>query len=378
MAKVRLEQLRKTFGHGDVIAELNVTVEDRELFMIVGPSGCGKSTLLHMIAGLESPTEGRIVFDDQEVTAMPPRERDVGLVFQNYALYPHMTVADNLAFPLRVSRRHTAAGRTGIETDVRRVAARLGIEELLHRRPRELSGGQQQRVALGRAIIRNPRVLLLDEPLSNLDPPLRAAMRAELRRLHDEVGLTMIYVTHDQAEAMTVADRVAVLERGRLRQVGAPRELYEKPANGFVAGFIGYPPMNLLKAHITQGCAVAGSIRVPLSPAVGTPAEKAWVTVGLRPEEVDVAECPAAGGPHRPGRDQMTGLIRQSEHAEGRTWVTVEFKGAGGPVTLVGLADRGFRGRPGDSATVSLARVLPHCFDLGTGERMAAGEDRRA
>src|SRR5512139_4113632 len=227
MAEVRLEGLRKRFDGPDIVRGLTVTIRDGEFFAVVGPSGCGKSTLLHLLAGLESPTAGRILFDGRDVTTLAPQHRDVALVFQSYALYPHMTVEENLAFPLRVGPRRGRLDRAGIAGEVRRIAELLGLTELLNRRPRELSGGQRQRVALGRALIRKPQVFLLDEPLSNLDARLRTGMRAELRRLHDQLKITMIYVTHDQTEAMTLADRVAVLHDGALAQVGTPKELYD-------------------------------------------------------------------------------------------------------------------------------------------------------
>ena len=226
MAEVILEAPRKRIGRLDVLPGLSLRIHDGEFFTLVGPSGSGKSTLLHLIAGLESPTAGRILFDTRDVTRLTPRERDVAVVFQSYALYPHMTVAQNLAFPLNVVPRHLRRTRTEIEDEVARVADVLGLTPLLSRHPRQLSGGQRQRVALGRALIRQPRVFLLDEPLSNLDAQLRAEMRTELRRLHDELRVTMIYVTHDQTEAMTLADRVSLLDRVRVQQVGSPEELY--------------------------------------------------------------------------------------------------------------------------------------------------------
>jgi multiple sugar transport system ATP-binding protein len=368
MAEVRLERIRKRLGAVEVISDLSLTVHDGELFTLVGPSGCGKSTVLHLIAGLEPPSTGQIYFDEEDVTARAPRERDVALVFQNYALYPHMTVADNLAFPLRVS------GRTAdVHTEVHRVAETLGLEALLDRRPRELSGGQRQRVALGRAIIRKPRVFLLDEPLSNLDAQLRSGMRAELRRLHDELGITMIYVTHDQTEAMTMADRLAVLKGGRVQQVGTPKDVYDRPANLFVAGFMGQPAMNLLKAAIVGSCVVAEPIRLPL-PAHLTLSEQE-VMLGLRPEEIRVGRVEMEAS--QTGRSTH-GRIALVEPAAGQTWITVELSWTGQPVSIVGLGEPGLKMRSGESVPVSFSGVMPHFFDMQTGQRLGAPSPTRA
>jgi multiple sugar transport system ATP-binding protein len=363
MAEVRLEGLRKVVGGFEILAGITLTVRDGELFTIVGPSGCGKSTLLHLIAGLERPTAGRLLFDGQDVTSWEPRERDVALVFQSYALYPHMTVADNLAFPLRVAPRRSRPDRAAREREVRRVAGLLGLEPLLDRRPGELSGGQRQRVALGRALIRRPRVFLLDEPLSNLDAQLRADMRAELRRLHDREGITMIYVTHDQTEAMTLADRLAVLRDGRLQQVGTPRDLYEAPDNAFVAGFIGYPSMNLLPARLARGRIVAGPLQLPcpadLAAASGLH-EGAAVTLGLRPEDLRVSvPVPPAGA--------TTGLVRLVEPMGGQTWVTLELETG---CVLVGRGDKECSAKPGARASLWIETMSPHLFDAGTGLRL--------
>ncbi len=368
MAEVRLEDVSKRYGRTDVIAGLTLTVRDGELFTIVGPSGCGKSTLLHLIAGLDTPTEGRILFDGRDVTEMPPRARDIALVFQSYALYPHMTVAENLAFPLRVAKHRTGRSREEIAAEVRRVADLLGIATVLERRPRELSGGQRQRVALGRALIRRPRVFLLDEPLSNLDAQLRAGMRAELRKLHDDVKSTMIYVTHDQTEAMTLADRLAVLDRGRLQQIGTPRDLYDKPANRFVAGFIGSPPMNLLNAHIEDGEVRAGSIRLRLPHPAGPRAATTPVTLGIRPEHARVRPADDAGG-----CGGLAGTVRLSELAGSQLWVSVELRGHDPGTILVGLADATAQLQPGDRVTVRLDQATPHFFDAETGARIDFG-----
>lgn len=365
MAEVRLENVSKRYGRTDVITGLTLTVRDGELFTIVGPSGCGKSTLLHLIAGLDTPTEGRILFDGWDVTEMPPRARDVALVFQSYALYPHMTVAENLAFPLRVATRRIRRSREEIAAEVRRVADLLGLAAVLDRRPRELSGGQRQRVALGRALIRRPRVFLLDEPLSNLDAQLRAGMRAELRKLHDDVKTTMIYVTHDQTEAMTLADRLAVLDRGRLQQIGTPRDLYDKPANRFVAGFIGSPPMNLLNAHIQDDEVRAGSIRLRLPRPIASRSATTPVTLGIRPEHTRVRPIDAVGD-----GGGIAGIVRLTELAGSQLWVSVDLSGHETETILIGLADATARLRPGDRVAISLAEAMFHLFDAETGERI--------
>jgi len=374
MAEVRLEGLSKHYGGVDVIRGLTLTIRDGEFFALVGPSGCGKSTLLHLLAGLAAPSAGRILFDGLDVTLLEPRGRDVAVVFQSYALYPHMTVGENLAFPLRVA----GMDRRRMRDEVRGVARRLGLEPLLQRRPKELSGGQRQRVALGRALIRTPRVFLLDEPLSNLDAPLRASMRVELRRLHDELGITMIYVTHDHTEAMTLGDRLAVMDRGTVRQVGTPQDIYHFPADQFVASFIGYPPINLLDARVEAGQVVAGGIRLPLS-AEGTLTvqDGSRVRLGIRPAEVRVTEASASddetrsGQRDRPGRE-TAGIVRLVEPTGGQIWVTVEVRDGEGSQTLVGLADAGYRGRPGMPAAVTVEEATPHLFDLETGGPLSA------
>ena len=389
MAEVRLEGLQRRVGSVEIIPDLTLTVHDGEFFTLVGPSGCGKSTLLHMIAGLDCPTSGRILFDGREVTGLAPRERDVALVFQNYALYPHMTVAENLAFPLRVGARAGTPSTDSIQCEVRAVARQLALESLLERRPRELSGGQRQRVALGRALIRRPSVFLLDEPLSNLDAQLRSGMRTELRRLHDELGITMIYVTHDQTEAMTLSDRLGVLDHGRLQQVGTPQDVYDRPRTAFVAGFIGHPSMNTLDAHIEGDQAVAGSIRmpIPMEVVLETGSE---VTIGVRPEEIVVDNRLAEGFARDVGRasghhagqhdgQPLTGTVRLVEPTGGQVWVTCEVgqretaaEPRYGAPTLIGLAGKQFKGRPGDQVAVSLAGARPHFFDATTGRRLGS------
>jgi ABC-type sugar transport system ATPase subunit len=284
MARVELEHVDKTFPDGTrAAADVTLQIADSELLVLVGPSGCGKSTVLRLVAGLETATAGTIRIGDRVVNDVRPQERNVAMVFQDYALYPHMTTRRNLEFPLRMRRQR----RSEIDRSVARVAALLEIGHLLDRLPRQLSGGQRQRVAMGRALVREPAASLLDEPLSNLDPRLRVQVRAEIQDLQARTRTTMLYVTHDQVEAMTLGHRVAVMDSGRLQQVATPRQLYAAPANTMVAGFIGNPPMNLLPACLGDGPALRiGRGTVPL-PDVPADFGDGW-TVGLRPEALDI------------------------------------------------------------------------------------------
>ncbi|MFL5860497.1 MAG: ABC transporter ATP-binding protein, partial [Solirubrobacteraceae bacterium] len=268
----------KRYPNGYVASrDLSLEIRDGEFLVLVGPSGSGKSTVLRMIAGLEKPTAGAIRIGDRLVNEVSARDRDIAMVFQNYALYPHMTVARNLAYPLRQRR----IARPEVARRVNEVAQMLGLQDLMKRRPGQLSGGQRQRVAMGRALVREPEVFLLDEPLSNLDAKLRVQMRAALKRLHGRLGITTVYVTHDQVEAMTLGDRIAVLSDGKLQQLGAPQDVYDRPDNMFVAGFIGSPAMNLLRGRVRAGTATAGDLVVP---APGVP--DCEVFVGVRPESL--------------------------------------------------------------------------------------------
>ena len=307
MAGVSFKKVTKIFGK-DVRAvdDLNLDVTDKEFMVLVGPSGCGKTTALRMVAGLEEATDGDIVIGENVVNDVPPKDRDIAMVFQNYALYPHMNVYDNIAFGLRLRElksffwqlAHMSEARRireDIDKRVRDVAKMLGIEHLLARRPKELSGGQRQRVALGRAIVRKPKVFLMDEPLSNLDAKLRIQTRAELIRLHRSLGITTIYVTHDQVEAMTMGQRIAVMKDGVLQQCDRPETVYTRPANKFVAGFIGSPPMNFLDAKVIRNGKLmvdAGELKFPLPdshPAKALTGKQ--VTVGIRPEAIFDSEC---------------------------------------------------------------------------------------
>ncbi len=248
MSDIRVENLVKRFDKTLAVNGVSLDIDDGEFVVLLGPSGCGKTTTLRCIAGLETPDEGYIYIDGNVVNSLPPKDRDIAMVFQNYALYPHMTVYDNMAFPLRMRK----LPKNEIDRRVKEAARLLNIQHLLNRRPKQLSGGEQQRVALGRAIVRQPKAFLMDEPLSNLDAKLRVYMRAELKRLQKDLKITTVYVTHDQAEAMAMADRIAVMNRGRIQQYDVPTEIYNKPANTFVGGFIGSPPMNMIKALVTE------------------------------------------------------------------------------------------------------------------------------
>ncbi|MGD0980361.1 MAG: sn-glycerol-3-phosphate ABC transporter ATP-binding protein UgpC [Solirubrobacteraceae bacterium] len=267
------------------VDRLNLTVGDGEFLVLVGPSGCGKTTSLRMLAGLEEVDEGEIFIDEKSVVSLPPRSRDIAMVFQNYALYPHMNVSDNMAFALKIAKLK----KSEIETRVREAAKILDLEEYLDRKPGQLSGGQRQRVAMGRAIVRQPRVFLMDEPLSNLDAKLRVATRTQIAALQRRLGITTVYVTHDQVEAMTMGDRVAVMKDGVLQQVDEPRVLYDEPVNAFVAGFIGSPAMNLIEGTVGNDGVTIGSTVVPIPRALLTAAGDGAVTVGLRPETLTLA-----------------------------------------------------------------------------------------
>ncbi|MEP9389871.1 sn-glycerol-3-phosphate ABC transporter ATP-binding protein UgpC [Mesorhizobium sp. KR9-304] len=282
-AKIELRDVRKSFGSVNVIHGLDLTIEGGEFVVFVGPSGCGKSTLLRMVAGLEDVTSGDIFIAGRDVTDLDPSKRGIAMVFQSYALYPHMSVRENLAFGLEMAK--TPADE--IERQVNAAAETLKIVPLLERRPGQLSGGQRQRVAIGRAIVRKPLAFLFDEPLSNLDAELRVSMRIEIARLHRELGNTMIYVTHDQTEAMTLADRIVVLRDGRIEQVGTPREVYEDPNNLFVAGFIGSPRMNIVDAVYMSGDRIGiGGATIPLSHPVAGATEGETIKLGIRPEHL--------------------------------------------------------------------------------------------
>lgn len=297
MAQIRIEDVSKAFGAVVVLNGVSLSVEDGEFIVFVGPSGCGKTTLLRTIAGLEKLSGGRIIIGDDDVTIWPPARRGVAMVFQSYALYPHMTVGENIAFGLKVAK----VPQDEINTRLLEAASMLQIKHLLDRKPKELSGGQRQRVAIGRSIVRQPRAFLFDEPLSNLDAELRVQMRAELVGLHERLGSTMVYVTHDQVEAMTMADRIVVLNNGRIEQIGAPLELYRQPQNLFVAGFIGSPKMNFLKVPVTDVSSEGVTVQLPGEVSVTVPVSGGGlsrgdeVDLGVRPEHLLMGKAAANG-----------------------------------------------------------------------------------
>ena len=326
MSTVDLIHIEKHFDRVPAVIDLSLAIEEGELLVLVGPSGSGKSTVLRMIAGLEEPSGGEIQIDGRRVNEVSPRNRDLAMVFQSYALYPHMTVRQNLGFALKLRRLPKAE----VAARVNEAAASLGIDMLLDRKPAALSGGQRQRVALGRALVRKPRVFLFDEPLSNLDAKLRNQTRAELASLHKRLSATMIYVTHDQVEAMTLGDRIAVMDQGRLMQVDRPLVLYERPANRFVAGFIGSPGMNWLEGEVDNGGVFrAGNLAFPLPPAIAaSPAARGPVACGLRPEAMRLAVWSGDGTP-TPGEPRLKGVLRLVERLGAETFFHVEVENAG-------------------------------------------------
>jgi len=321
MAEVECRSLTKRYGHVVAVDRLDLAIRDREFLVLLGPSGCGKTTTLNMIAGLEEATDGQLLFDGRDVTFVPPHRREVAMVFQSYALYPNKTVFENIAFPLRL-RRHPVAE---IEPAVREVAAQLEIEHLLDRRPDQLSGGQRQRVALGRAIVRKPAVFLMDEPLSNLDAGLRISMRSLIKRLHQSLGTTFVYVTHDQAEAMTLADRIVVMRGGLVQQLDSPAGIYDRPRNLFVASFLGSPPINQIPAHVQAApdgslrLALGGGQTLPVPTHAATLVEAGQdVVVGLRPEDVVPAPAAPPGDPRLSGVVELVSPLGSENHLEVR------------------------------------------------------------
>ena len=351
MATVSLRSIRKSFGDVEVIKGVDLDIEDREFAVFVGPSGCGKSTLLRMIAGLEEITSGDCVIDGDRVNDVSPDERGLAMVFQSYALYPHMSVRDNMAFSLRLAGVGKAE-RYGI---VDKAAHILQLEELLDRKPRELSGGQRQRVAIGRAIVRQPRVFLFDEPLSNLDAALRVQMRIELAGLHERLDATMIYVTHDQIEAMTMADKIVVLQQGVLEQAGTPLELYHHPRNLFVAGFIGSPKMNFASATVTATGAEGVTVRLPGDIDVQIPVQPGGVTVG---DAMTIGVRPEHLKPRDDG--QIVGEVLVAERLGGETFLHLTSPTGEG---LIVKADGENSARVHDRITLGLDGATCHLFD---------------
>ena len=362
MAEVTLDRVSKRYGPVVAVDDVSLAIRDGELMVLVGPSGCGKSTLLRTIAGLETASEGTISIGGRVVNDVAPKERGIAMVFQSYALYPHMTVRQNLEYALKIARTPAAERRRRVEA----AAEVLELSALLDRYPKQLSGGQRQRVAVGRAIVRQPEVFLFDEPLSNLDAKLRVQMRAELSRLHRRLGATMIYVTHDQVEAMTLGDRIALLKGGRLQQVGAPLELYERPTNAFVAGFIGTPPMNLLPAVVGNGQGTLEGIGFSLPvPAAWQPwareARGRRVLVGIRPEHLLPAgrETPGPAAPLRVELDIVETLGHQSI-AHGRIQ----------EAPLVAILEPRAAPAPGSAMELQVPLDSLHVFDAESSARL--------
>ena len=355
MATVNLEGLGKTYPGGiEAVRGVDLDVADGELVVIVGPSGCGKSTVLRMVAGLEVITQGTLLIDGKKVNGLEPAERDIAMVFQNYALYPHMTVYRNMAYGL-VNRREPKAE---IERKVREAAETLELTEFLDRRPAQLSGGQRQRVAMGRAIVRNPKVFLFDEPLSNLDAKLRVQMRIEIRRLQRKLGVTALYVTHDQVEAMTLADRLVAMNGGQVEQIGTPMELYETPASLFVAGFIGTPPMNILPCVVRGGQAMLGEIpMLPVALPDGT-----QISIGIRPEHVLVRE---------PAATPLRGVVELIELLGAETLAHVSIASERRMFTLVARVPEGTAPKEGDAVALDAQHKRLTLFDA-EGRRVQA------
>ncbi|MEL6584778.1 MAG: sn-glycerol-3-phosphate ABC transporter ATP-binding protein UgpC [Pseudomonadota bacterium] len=351
MNGVSLSSVIKRYGDVQVIHGVDLEIAEGEFCVFVGPSGCGKSTLLRMIAGLEETTGGQIMIASSDVTNEDPSERGVAMVFQTYALYPHMTVEENMGFGLKM----TGHPKAEIKAAVDRAAEVLKLGPYLKRRPKALSGGQRQRVAIGRAIVRDPQVFLFDEPLSNLDAELRVDMRVEIAHLHKQIGATMIYVTHDQVEAMTLADKIVVLRDGRIEQVGSPLELYENPDNRFVAGFIGSPSMNFVEAKVSGGLSMEGIGLPPMSPNVDlTGRDGETLTVGLRPQDLSLT----ADGPLTVDIiENLGGVAYVYLDAPNGERLVVEAKGVDAP-------------RPGTSVGVSIAPDRLYLFDSNTGQRI--------
>ena len=356
MANISIKDVRKSYGKDEVVHGVNLEIADGEFIVILGPSGCGKSTLLRMIAGLESITSGEIAIAGTVVNALEPRERGCAMVFQNYALYPHMTVAENIGYALKVSGMPRAERLAKVAA----VAASVGLAEYLERRPGQLSGGQRQRVAMARAIIRQPKVFLFDEPLSNLDAKLRVQMRHEIRRTHNQINATSVFVTHDQAEGMTLADRLVVMNKGVIEQVGTPEEIYHHPASVYVGGFIGSPAMNFLSGQIgTAGVLLAGGGRVPLPGALAAAHQGQLTQIGLRPEALGLVA---------PGKGAFDAVFEFSEELGAARLYHFQLEDL---MLTVLSADKPAvqRGKP---MGIKVTPEAVHLFSADTGKRLVA------
>jgi multiple sugar transport system ATP-binding protein len=350
MTGVRIQDVRKSYGSAQVIHGVSVDIQDGEFVILVGPSGCGKSTLLRMVAGLEEISGGEIRIGPKVVNHVPPKERDIAMVFQNYALYPHMTVSENMAFSLKLRR----APKAEISAKVARAAEILGLTPLLDRYPKQLSGGQRQRVAMGRAIVRDPQVFLFDEPLSNLDAKLRVAMRAEIKALHQRLKTTTIYVTHDQIEAMTMADKIVVMHDGVVEQIGAPLALYDRPANLFVASFIGSPAMNLLAGRLAgDGFVTEGGLRLPLAQGPAA-AEGRPAIYGIRPEHFALSD------------EGVPVTVKVVEPTGSETQVVAEAEGQ----EIITVFRERVAARPGETIRILPIARSVHLFDPKTSQRL--------
>ena len=350
MAEIQLRNVSKRWGDFIGVDRFDLTIEDQEFLVLLGPSGCGKTTTMRMIAGLEDATEGEIVIDGKVVNNLEPKDRDISMVFQSYGLYPNMTVYENIRFPLKVRKVEAATH----DDRVMRAAAMVELEPFLHRKPAELSGGQRQRVALARAIVREPNVFLMDEPLSNLDAKLRVSTRAQIKNLSHELKVTTVYVTHDQIEAMTLADRVVVMKQGVVQQVGAPKEIYEKPANTFVASFIGNPAMNLVSGRMQGGAFVAEHVRIE-----GLSAPDGPVTLGFRAEDAGLGDS---------GHHEIEAPIYTIELLGDATMVTVRI----GEELVAVRAHKDFDAEIGDPVSLAVPAEICHVFDGDTGQRIDA------
>jgi len=365
MAIVTFDEATRTYPNSDqpAVDRLSLEVRDGEFLVLVGPSGCGKTTTLRMLAGLENVDEGEILIDGKSVVNLAPRDRDIAMVFQNYALYPHMSVAQNMGFALRMAK----VPKSEIEERVRAAAKILDIEDYLERKPRQLSGGQRQRVAMGRAIVRQPRVFLMDEPLSNLDAKLRVATRAEIAALQRNLGVTTVYVTHDQVEAMTMGDRVAVMKDGVLQQCDTPQTLYDEPANVFVAGFIGSPSMNLLEGTVADGGVRLGSTTVLAAADLRVPAGTA-VTVGVRPESLAIT----SGGGGIPATVSMVEELGSEAFVHARLADGVE-PAVKGEDTIVARFEPRTAPAAGELIHLGVKNGAMQLFDASSGARIVAG-----